>query len=370
MVKNGTGMAVSGGGFRATLFHLGAFWRMNDLGYLKKINRISSVSGGSITAALLGLKWKKLKFNENGSALNFKDEVAKPLQDFCSQKVDVPAVLGGWLSIFKSPGDIITKRYNRLFKGTTLRDLPRDDDGPRFIIYATNLQTGSSFRFSRPYMGDYLIGLSDDPRVSLAQAVAASSAFPPVLTPIMLDGSSITWRDGDNQKLKNQADFKNDIYLSDGGVYDNLGLETIWRTFETVIVSDAGAPFKFQSKPWLLKFSQLKKMLRVLDITVNQTRALRKRQLINDFKNNIRKGTYWGIATHINDYDLPDAMVKDNENTAALKGIRTRLDSFSEKEQGQLINWGYALCDAAIRKHVQTNLPAPDGFPIPEVCIG
>jgi len=43
-----TGLALSGGGFRATLFHLGAFWRLNELGYLPNLDRVSSVSGGSI----------------------------------------------------------------------------------------------------------------------------------------------------------------------------------------------------------------------------------------------------------------------------------------------------------------------------------
>jgi NTE family protein len=369
VAKKEIGMAVSGGGFRATLFHLGAFWRMNEMGYLKNVDRICSVSGGSITAAMLGLKWKRLTFDEQGVATNFKEQVAKPLQRFCSKSIDVPAILGGWLSILKSPGDLITKRYDKLFQGATLQDLPSDEEGPRFIIYATNLQTGVSFRFSRPYMGDYVIGLSDDPKVSLAQAVAASSAFPPVLTPIMLNHRSPRWRDAENDHLDNLTDYRKQIYLSDGGVYDNLGLEAIWRTFNTVIVSDAGAPFKDQPKPWILKFSQLKKMLRVLDITVNQTRALRKRRLIVDFKGGERQGTYWGIATHINDYELADAMVKDNPTTASMKTIRTRLDPFSPEEQGHLINWGYALADTALRKHVLEKTSSEPEWPMPNFAL-
>jgi NTE family protein len=318
---------------------------------------------------MLGLKWKKLTFDRQKVATNFKEQVARPLQHFCSKSIDVPAILGGWLSLLKSPGDLITKRYDRLFQGATLRDMPSDQEGPRFIIYATNLQTGVGFRFSRPYMGDYIIGLSDDPNVSLAQAVAASSAFPPVLTPIMLNGRSLRWHDAEDEHLKNLTDYRNKIYLSDGGVYDNLGLEAIWKTFNTVIVSDAGAPFKDQPKPWLLKFSQLKKMLRVLDITVNQTRALRKRRLIDDFKRGERQGTYWGIATHINDYELEDAMVEDNPTTASMKTIRTRLDPFSPQEQGQLINWGYALADAALRKHVIENNTSERKWPVPDFAL-
>lgn len=118
MSRQDIGMAVSGGGFRATLFHLGAFWRMNEIGFLKKVDRICSVSGGSITSAMLGLKWKKLTFDDKNAATNFEAEVVHPPRNFCSQDIDVPAILGGWLSIVKSPGDLITKRYKRIVTGS------------------------------------------------------------------------------------------------------------------------------------------------------------------------------------------------------------------------------------------------------------
>ncbi len=60
-LSDGIGLALSGGGFRATLFHCGALWRLAELGYLPRLSRISSVSGGSITAGVLGLKWTKLR---------------------------------------------------------------------------------------------------------------------------------------------------------------------------------------------------------------------------------------------------------------------------------------------------------------------
>lgn len=69
-----TGLAVSGGGFRATLFHLGSVWRLNELGYLLKLDRISSVSGGSVTTGLLAVKWRRLQW-VNDVATNFQDEI-------------------------------------------------------------------------------------------------------------------------------------------------------------------------------------------------------------------------------------------------------------------------------------------------------
>src|SRR4051812_40487187 len=59
---DGVALCLSGGGYRAMLFHLGAVWRLNDLGYLRRLDRVSSVSGGSITAGMLGLAWGKLEF--------------------------------------------------------------------------------------------------------------------------------------------------------------------------------------------------------------------------------------------------------------------------------------------------------------------
>ena len=58
----GMALCLSGGGYRAMLFHLGTLWRLNELGLLKGLKRISSVSGGSITARMLGLAWKNLTF--------------------------------------------------------------------------------------------------------------------------------------------------------------------------------------------------------------------------------------------------------------------------------------------------------------------
>src|SRR5712671_4630181 len=68
--KPGIALCLSGGGYRAMVFHLGALLRLNELGILKRIIRISSVSGGSITAGILGLKWNGLIFDSTGVATN------------------------------------------------------------------------------------------------------------------------------------------------------------------------------------------------------------------------------------------------------------------------------------------------------------
>lgn len=358
------GLALSGGGFRATLFHIGSLWRLNELGLLRKVNRVCSVSGGSITAGFVGLRWKALTFSANDIATNFPQEIAQPLRHFCTLGVDVSAGLEGILSPSQIISDRIVAKYrDELFGNATLQDLPDDEEGPRFVIYATSLQTGSSFRLSRPYLADYKIGLLRNPTVPLASAVAASSAFPPVLSPVILETDPAKWEQQEGAYLYANEPLRRRIYLSDGGVYDNLGLEAIWDRCETVLVSDAGAPIDIQEKPSTVWHEQT---LRCLDIITEQTRALRKRKLVADFQAGVRKGTYWGITTHIGDYQLADSMASDNNVTASLKAMRTRLNPFSEEEQGHLINWGYALTDAAMRKHVIPLSVSAGTWPVPE----
>jgi NTE family protein len=102
-----------------------------------------------------------------------------------------------------------------------------------------------------------------------------------------------------------------------------------------------------------------------MDILINQTRALRKRQLITNYKNpEAPNGAYWGITTEIDKYKLDGAMVRDNTITRGLQSIRTRLDSFTPEEQGRLINWGYALADTAMRRHVIETPMTPGKWPV------
>ncbi len=360
------GLAVSGGGFRATLFHIGSFWRLNELGWLSKLTRVTSVSGGSITSGVLAQRWSALNFDsESGVADNFEELVARPLQCFCTRLVDIPAILKGLVWPFMSAGAFVAREYDKhLFHGDTLQKLPAK---PRFIIYGTSYQTGVSVRLTRRFLSDYKIGRLPSPDLSLAKAVAVSSAFPPFLAPILIRTNPGDWQAPLGKPLDDQDAYRRQMYLADGGVYDNMGLEAIWNKCGTVLVSDAGSPLANKPNPWLLRLSNILGAMRVLGILTEQTRALRKRTLIEDFKStdseSHRDGTYWGITTHICDYrkgepDLP-LMVEDNALTGSLKNMRTRLNPFSPEEQGHLINWGYALTDAGMRRHVIPGTKCP-----------
>jgi NTE family protein len=352
----GMALCLSGGGYRAMVFHLGSLWRLNELGYLSRLDRISSVSGGSITAGLLGLKWNRLQF-VGGIAQRLGPEVIDPIRAFAHETVDVGSVLKG----FFLPGSISEKvagAYRKhLFGNATLQDLP--DDPPRFVINSTNVQTGSLWRFSKPYMRDYQVGEVKSPTVSLATAVAASSAFPPVLSPtkLELDPAQFSPASGEPYHM---PPYTSEVYLSDGGVYDNLGLETAWKRYETILVSDAGLGMAADPDPggdWASH------SMRVLNMIDNQVRALRKRQLVGSYRAGLRKGSYWSIRSDVSEYGPTTGLSCPPERTAELAQVATRLADLPDETQERLINWGYAICDIALRRWVDPGLPAATRFP-------
>jgi hypothetical protein len=176
-LEDGIGLCLSGGGFRAMLFHVGAFIRLNELGQLARLDRVASVSGGSIAAGALAVAWNDLRFDAGGIATNLKELVAVPLLDLARKRVDKPAILLGMLP-FVSAARVASIIYDQtLFHGKTLQDLP---DRPRFSFTATSLQSGVLWRFARDYAADWRVGLWAKPELPIAMAVGASAAFHPI----------------------------------------------------------------------------------------------------------------------------------------------------------------------------------------------
>lgn len=357
-------LCLSGGGYRAMLFHAGALWRLNELGWLPRLDRVSSVSGGSIAAGVLAKHWDALAFRD-GVATNYDTTVAADLIALAGKTIDVWAVLRGL--VLPGPiGDRVARAYRRhLFGERTLQDLP---DRPRFVINAANLQSGTLWRFSKPYMADYRVGQVRDPDVELAVAVAASSAFPPFLSPVQLKlapGAVVGFDDDPIPPLL-QPPFTTRATLADGGAYDNLGLQTASGA-QVILVSDGGAKLKDQKRPHRFWPVQLLRVTKLMD---NQVRALRKHQLVRDYREPDGRldGTYWGIGTPIAEYGLPDSLPAPPVRAAELAKTPTRLGRLSRERRERLVNWGYAIADAAMRRHVLPASPPPPAprFPFPE----
>ncbi len=351
----GIALCMSGGGYRAMLFHLGSLWRLNELHYLPKLDMVSSVSGGSITNGALALNWSKLGFDANGFALNFDQQVTQPIRNLARQTVDVTSILEG---IFGGVSKHIADHYNKfLYNHATLQQIP---DAPRFVFNATSLQTGVLWRFEKPYMGDWKVGLIKKPGVELATAVAASSAFPPVLSPCVLKLDPNSFDPNIKPAPGITPDFRKEAVLADGGVYDNLGLETAWKRSKTVLVSNGGGALGLEADP---KHDWLGQTNRVLNIIYSQVVILRTRSIVELFQLGVRDGSYWGIGSNILNYNLPDALVCPLDVTTKLAETATRLAAVDNGLQEQLIDWGYAVADAAMRRWVVKDASAPAQSP-------
>lgn len=376
-LEAGSALCLSGGGYRAMLFHVGALWRLNELGVLGELKRISSVSGGSITAAVLGLAWKDLGWSQAAETprianqKQFNERVVGPLRKMAATSIDVSSVLWGSLKPWTWVSDEVAQKYDKvLFSGRTLQDLPDDTSGPRFVINATNVMTGSLWRFSRPYMADYRVGIVDHPTVSLAQAVAASSAFPPVLSPMRLQLDPNSFRTGVPTEGV-ASELRQEAILTDGGVYDNLGLETVWKRYRTVLISDAGRKMDDDLTPGSDWASHSR---RLIDLLQHQTSSLRRRTAVGAFNDpkEGHNGTYWGIQTAIARYKATGCLECPFDKTTAIAQIPTRLTALTPKEQERIINWGYAVCDAAARRFLKnlTSATGPTAFPYAATGVG
>jgi NTE family protein len=360
----GIALALSGGGFRAMLFHAGALMRLNELGVLSTMARISSVSGGSIASGYLACVWNQLgKPTATGSFEQFREKYIEPILAFSRQKIDIGDILTGLLPWTSAAEQIEASYDNALFHGLNLQALP---DQPEFVFCATNMQTGVNFRFSKSYAGDYVVGRLGNPGLPISTAVTASSAFPPFLSPLVLTPPAGSFTDWPGQPAGaggtiDPTPFRARILLTDGGVYDNHGLEPVLKRYMTLLVSDGGAPFARTAD---VATDPIRQLQHVFDVTDNQVRSLRVRDLINRYeaakKTNLqatqtdpyaRLGTYWGIDTDPAKVNPLGALPCSTATARKLAGLATRLSDLGETESKQLINWGYAISDRCISAH-------------------
>lgn len=391
-VEDGIAVSLSGGGYRAMLFHVGALWRLTELGILSTdqnsagsgmggpvalgtLQRISSVSGGSIVSAQLALRWNAVAgAPPAGRDEVFRAEVANPIRKLA--RVSLAGTnIAGFTRVLASvvlPGSVnahLAAAYAKhLYGQATLVNLPT---APRFVINAANLQSGAVCRFSRPYVADWRVGkMVKTGKVSVARAVAASSAFPPFLAPAVFNyepGDYEPNSGGQGRNNLHREPYTTRQQLVDGGVYDNLGLETTYKRYRTLLVSNGGAPFDF---PLSVPRNWAGLGARVISVIGSQVLSLRKRLLVAAFVRGARQGAFWDIDQDIAVHGCPTSLPCPVEQTRRLAAIPTDLATKDETTQMRLINWGFAVADAALRAHVNSSWPAPAGFPYPEAGVG
>jgi NTE family protein len=345
-------LCLSGGGYRAALFHLGALRRLNELELLDKIDRISSVSGGSILVGFIIAKAEKV-FDEGGFAVNdFEDQIAAPFRAFVKHDLRTIQAIRNFTINFVFRGGRLNSFIKQLRKHLGSRELGSIPEKPHFTFCATDMSFGVNWEFSRDRIGSYQAGYFDPDSWPLAEAVAASACFPPVFGPLSLKVPEDRYKSG-KYKKEDRGELIGNMQLTDGGVYDNLGLEPVWPPKDSLLlVSDCGAPFEFQSKS---KNKPLRLLMRYSSIIQAQSGKLRVGAVHSLPKDSF---AYWTIR-HSGKRDdgsllgYPKTFVDSH-----IEAIRTDLDLFSDNEAKVLENHGYAVADRALQKNLAHILPA------------
>lgn len=354
------GIALSGGGVRATVFHLGILARLAEDDLLESISFISSVSGGSLAAGLVyganDYTWP--------SSRKYLSEVLPAIR----QKLTSATVQ--WSYIWRSvvlPWRLVRGRAHVLagvieqqwgIRGT-LNQLPTT---PRWTINATCYETGKNWRFSQSRMGDYVTHYVVNPMFPLADAIAASAAVPGLIGPLVIRTKDYEWHAlQTNGELTPVVTPAKRYELWDGGVYDNLGLESLYKPTEGlrsevdfIIVSDASAQLEFAHRTLWRTLKPGHRALRLVNVATDQVRALRARSIVAEFTRTSGCGVYLRMG---NTSDTIYAAAKqETPNFSFMKetavkratGMSTTLRQLKLEEYEALLRHGFEVADATL----------------------
>jgi predicted acylesterase/phospholipase RssA len=333
----GLGLTLSGGGFRATLFHLGVVAAFRQLGRLREISVVSCVSGGSIIGAHLVLHWRRYSSNDN----DVFHAVARELVAITT--ADVRGQILRRLPLRRH----LRFEYclNRYLYSDSLLTAVEGHDRPVLVLNATDLRHGTAAAFvggsylpdvREPELEDGTPTSIDVGPFSLARAVACSAAFP-----ALFPARDLSAKDFAQPRRKWEAGAS----LTDGGVYDNLGIQFFLgsrgKAPQTYYVSDAGAPFDYVAG---LGRTVLSRATRVTDVQMNLLRTA----IIEDVADaavpvrQISIGDEPLTRQDIGRQDLI-AGIPPREIVRRLQLIRTDLDEFTELEIDLLIRHGFTV---------------------------
>jgi NTE family protein len=264
-------LAFSGGGFRASLAALGVLRFVADAGLLGRVRYVSSVSGGSVAHGVFAHHYDELE-REGFTPEALDRVVIEPFIDRISEHSLIWALIANLWKIIgpKTRTNQLADTFDEwFFGGQLLEELSSDC---RFVFNAADLTTGVRFGFERDVFGDYVLGshTTAGSGLRLADAVAASAAFPGAFAPLVIGDYQFPCSDGRVAKLL------------DGGAYDNLGLEVVDGLRDTFLVAiNAGGLFhtgRFGGLPWV------RNLVRVNSLLYRQSTSLRQREMIARFQ--------------------------------------------------------------------------------------
>jgi predicted acylesterase/phospholipase RssA len=401
LFNDSIGLALSGGGFRASIFHLGVILRLEELEIMPKIAVISAVSGGSIIGAYYAYamedqlrrlppeKWNKVEFRLEAYKTVAKEFLLKVRLNMRSRALLFSPWYHPWLfakAVALRPfrdhafSILIQKEFDRHFyHDYTLDQLPavqpdkeRSDregrpvlTGPRLLLNTTSLMTGERKAFSRD-ANTYLAQLNSSNKnvLKLSRVVGASSGVPLVFPPTSIFGE----------------------LLVDGGVSDNQGIEGLLPSPEqyspkkgkhavkhakkdcpppddyvpvgTLLISDACGQLEPKDT---LSTDGLSVYSRVNDILMHQVRNKLLALLASVHEAGHIRFAFVHLLLNLADGGIEKRV--PSEFVEPLGRIRTDLDQFSYVEAEALMYHGYTLIDAMIKRWCDEK---SGGKPLPE----
>lgn len=292
------------------VFHLGVLNAMAEYQLLEQVDRISTVSGGSLLTGLIlhenGMRWP--------NSYEFIQSIYPALREkLCEGSLQWSAARQllnpmNWRYLLSRANLLALALQDQWGVSSRLSDLPIC---PEWSINGTTAENGKRFRFKRDSFGDYHLGYAEPGDFPLATALAVSAAFPAGFGPLSLSTSGYIWKkrprwDAPKSDEREVEMAYKRLHLYDGGVYDNLGLEPFFDAGKSdakpgvgyIVVSDAGAPLApgFSNGP-LNPF----RLVRVADIMSDQSRALRIRTFATYVQEHQDNGAYIGITTPLSD---------------------------------------------------------------------
>lgn len=350
------GLALSGGGLRAAVFHFGVLQRLAQVRQLEQVSYLSTVSGASLAIALVyGLNkgiWP--------DSQTYIDEISPQLRKLLTTiNLQHALYTKCMCKLWKVPfaranllAEVIRDKWGVNF---SLKDLP---SSPRWLINTTCYETGKNWRFDKKRMGDYQFGYVTNPDFDVANAVAASAALPAIIGPYELETTDYNWvrfPAYDEESFTPIDPILSKVHLWDGGIYENLGLESLYKIdtgprdgIDYLIVSDAGAPLEIQR-------NRLNSYLRLINIGMSQSRGLRARAVVNYFRSHPNTGVYLQIGNAVDeiilrskvklDFNIDYDSVLSPGQVSFLKHIPTHVKQFTTAEFDQLYRHGYEVAD-------------------------
>ena len=350
------GIALSGGGIRAVIFHAGMLQYIAKVGLFESVKVISTVSGGSI---LMGLIYS-LNDGRWPTSREYLEKVFPQIKGIVCNI----SIAKYWYEHLLNPfywkyltqrSKILAITLEEQWKiNGKLNEIPED---PKWYITAAVAKNGEKWTFCNNYMGCEGFGYVKTPDIPLADAVSASASYPGIVGPYLLKTGKYTWY----KNIPKNDDTENEIiypdndtyYFYDGGLFDNLGCDSLFSKFgkklteeiDTIIISDACAPL---SDDWYVKWRVWRRTKKIVDMILIHVDQLRLDWIKEYLETNKKLGILVKIDKH-SDELIPEK--KENlfkhmifmprQSLEVVKNIKTHLNKISSQEYESTVRNGY-----------------------------